>query len=74
MACGVDVAREADVVRRTRAGATRHARPRGRATQAHVVQGGTDAWHGPHESTWTLGWRHVAGGLASKGPTVKGPG
>ena len=36
MACGADVARRADVARGTRADATWHARPRGRATRAHA--------------------------------------
>ena len=50
MACGADAARGANVARGTRAGATRHARPRGRAARAHAVHGGTDAWHGPCDS------------------------
>ena len=65
--------RVAEVARRTRTDATRHARPRGRAVQAcvrrrwrtgrgHVAGGHTvhaDACEG----------RHVAGGSASEGPT-----
>ena len=47
------MARRAEVVRRTRTDATRHARPRGRAARAHAVQGGADAWQGPHESMCT---------------------
>ena len=48
----------------TRADATWHARPRGRASRAHAAPrwrgGGADAWQGPRESTRTPGWRHVA--------------
>ena len=63
------MARGADVTHGTRAGATWHARPRGRAARAHAVQGGADAWHGPRESMQTLEWRHVARGVAGRGPT-----
>ena len=37
--------------------AMRHARPRGKAAQAHAAPrwrvGGADVWQGPRESTWT---------------------
>ena len=47
-----DQAREADVARKTRTDATLHARPRGRACEAHAPR----RWRG---------WRgHVAGGHA----------
>ena len=69
MAHGTDVAHGAHVACGTRASATRHAKPRGRAARAHAVQGGVDAWHGPRESTRMPRWRHVAGGLTSEGPT-----
>ena len=73
------MARGADVVHGTRADATRHARPRGKAEQAHATRrwrasgaqvrtGGADAWHGRRESTQTPGWHHVAWGLAGEGP------
>ena len=69
MACGADMARGPDMVRGTRASATQHPRPRGRAARAHTVQGGADAWHGPRESTQMPVWRHMAEGLAGEGPT-----
>ena len=70
MARGADVAHGADVACGIRAGATRHARPCGRAVRAHAMQGGADVWHGPHESTRMPEWRHVAGGLTGEGPTA----
>ena len=70
MGCGADVARG------TRADATRHARPRGRATRAmqrvggaQVRTSGANAWQGPRESTRMPEWPHVAGGLEGEGPT-----
>ena len=69
MACGADVARG------TRAGATQHARPCGRAARAHAVKGGADAWQGPYESTSTpvrgATWREK--GWHLEGPRVSGP-
>ena len=65
------MARGAGVACRTREDATRHARPCGRATRAHAVQGGADVWQGPHKSTRTpmrgATWRE--GGMACEGPT-----
>ena len=65
---------EADVARKTRTDATRHARPRGIACKAHVAlaggAGGTDTWQ---EATRVHAdarvGRHVAGGLVCDGPT-----
>ena len=49
------MARGADMARRTRVDATRHARPCGRAARAHAAHrwrsSGVDAWQGPCEST-----------------------
>ena len=49
------MAREADVARGTRMDATRHARPRGRAAQAHAAPrwcvAGADTWQRPRKST-----------------------
>ena len=72
--------RGADVARGTRAHATRHTTPRGRAARAHAAHGwrtsGADAWQGPHESTRTpeggATWREGAGiwrahGLVGRG-------
>ena len=51
------MARGADVARKTRADATRHARPCGRATRARAAPSrrvaGANTWHKPHESTRT---------------------
>ena len=62
------MARKAGVARRTRTDATRHARPRGKAVRAQTARrwptGGADAWQGPHESTRTPGWHHVASNRA----------
>ena len=65
----------ANVARGTRADATWHARPRGRAgeptrhaSDAKVRTGGANAWQGPRESTRMPEWCHVAGGLAFGGP------
>ena len=53
------MAHEADVARGTRTDATGHARPSGRAVQAHAAprwrEGGANAWQGPRESTQTPG-------------------
>ena len=75
---------EADMVHRTHTDATRHARPRGRACEAHtackwrvrrVQRGHVAGGHaGPHGSTRMLvrgaTWR---GGWRVKGPQVIGP-
>ena len=67
---GTDVACETHVARGTRADATWHARPRGRAAWAHAEprwrEGGADSWHGPRKSTQTPGWHHVASEGASR--------
>ena len=72
------MAREADVACRTRTDATRHARPRGRAYEAHATRrwrvggvGGADTWQEATRmpvrgTTWE-------GGLHVKGPRVSGP-
>ena len=61
----------------TRADATRHARPSGRASQAHAARswsiGGGDAWQGhtsPRGCTGGTTWRE---GWQVKGPRVSGP-
>ena len=73
MTAGLTWHASTDVVRGTRADATRHARPRGRATRdprrAQMALGGTDTWQGPHESTRTpKGAPHGESGLAVGGP------
>ena len=69
MAHGVDVAGG------TRVDETRHVRPRGRAARAHVVQGGVDAWQGPHESTRTPRWCHSVRGVGKwRAHGLVGPG
>ena len=74
------MARGADVARGTRADATHHARPRGRAARAHAARrwrAGAHRWHG--RVAWATRvhadsrWCHVAGELAGEGPTVSGP-
>ena len=65
----------ADVARRIRTSVMQHARPRGRAARDHAVQGGADAWQGPHESTRMpvrgTTWREK--GLHLEGPRISGP-
>ena len=60
---------EADVARRTRTDATRHARPRGRACEAHAARRWRAGGRRPRESTRTsvrgATWQ---GGLAVRGP------
>ena len=72
------MAHRADMARGTRADVTRHAMPHGRAALAHAEcrwrTGGADTWQGPHESTQTPGWCHVAGGWRVKGHGLVGPG
>ena len=68
MAPEVDVAPEADVARRTRKDATRHARPRGRACEAHA----TRRWRG-HVAGGHAGPRGRLGGATWQGWQVKGP-
>ena len=55
---------EVDVARSTRADATQHARPHGRAARAHAAPrwrgDGADAWQGPRESTRMPRSHHVA--------------
>ena len=53
--------------------ASNPSKPCSKAERAHRVQGGADMWQGPRESTQMPGWGHVAGGLASEGPTFSGP-
>ena len=64
---GADVAREVDMARRTCTDVTRHARPRGRACEAHAARrwraGSANTWQGPRESTPMPGWRHGAEGV-----------
>ena len=43
--------------------------PTQQAGDAQVRTVGVDTWQGPRKSTRMPGWRHVAGGLASEGPT-----
>ena len=43
--------------------------PTRHAGDAQVHTCGMDTWQGLRKSTRTPGWRHVAGGLASEGPT-----